>query len=82
MPLPGHTIEKSILKLDISKAHRRIKILRKDWKYIAAEVDGEIYLNLVGTFGVASAQWYWGRMAALILRILYNFLSMLKQKKH
>ena len=31
-----------------------------------------IWINLVGTYGVASAQLYWGRMAGLILRILYN----------
>ena len=31
-----------------------------------------IWINLVGTYGVASAQYYWGRMAGLILRLLYN----------
>ena len=31
-----------------------------------------IWINMVGTYGVASAQFYWGRMAGLILRILYN----------
>ena len=28
-------------------------------------------MNKVGTYGVASAQFHWGRMAALLLRILY-----------
>ena len=31
-----------------------------------------IWINLVGTYGLASAQYYWGRMAGLILRLLYN----------
>ena len=31
-----------------------------------------IWINLVGTYGLASAQFYWGRMAGLILRLLYN----------
>ncbi len=30
-----------------------------------------MWVNKVGTYGVASAQFHWGRMAALILRILY-----------
>ena len=58
-----------LLKLDVTKAHRRIKLLRKDWKYVAALLGDEVWLNTVGTYGVASAQYYWGRMAALILRI-------------
>ena len=31
-----------------------------------------IWINLVGTYGVASAQFYSGRMAGLILRLPYN----------
>ena len=31
-----------------------------------------IWINMVGTYGVASAQYYWGQMAGLILRLLYN----------
>ena len=61
-----------ILKTDASKAHRRIKVLPKDHRYICAEIGKDIYVNQVGTYGVASAQWYWGRMAALILRLLYS----------
>ena len=30
-----------------------------------------MWVNKVGTYGVASAQFHWGRMAALIRRILY-----------
>ena len=65
---PPNTV---MLKLDITKAHRRIKLKLKDWKYVAAKLDDEIWLNTVGTYGVASAQYYWGRMAALILRITH-----------
>ncbi len=31
-----------------------------------------IWVNPVGTSGVASAQYYWGRMAGLVLRLLYH----------
>ena len=30
------TTEVTMLKLDVTKAHRRIKILQKDWKYMTA----------------------------------------------
>ncbi len=60
-----------LFKLDITKAHRRIKIRRKDWKYITAKVGDQIWVNKCGTYGVSSAQYYWGRMAALTIRILY-----------
>ena len=60
-----------LLKADVSKAHRRIKILRSGWKYQVAQIDQQWWVNKVGTYGVASAQLYWGRMAALLLRILY-----------
>ena len=68
-------IKLTTLKTDVSKAHRRVKLLRKDWKYTAAEIEGDIYVNKCGTYGVASAQWYWGRMAALLLRLTYEILD-------
>ena len=58
-----------LLKLDASKAHRRIKVLRKDWRYMTAKIKGRIWVNKVGTYGVASAQYHRGRMAALLLRL-------------
>ena len=61
-----------LLKADVSKAHRRIKIRKQDWKYITAKVGDDIYVNKVGTYGVASAQYYWGRMAALIIRLMHE----------
>ena len=66
-----HATAYTILKLDVTKAHRRIKVLQKDWKYMTAKVGTGIWVNKVGTYGIASAQYHWGRMAALILRLLY-----------
>ncbi len=60
-----------LFKLDITKAHRRIKVRRSDWKYITAKVGNQVWVNKCGTYGVSSAQYYWGRMAALTIRILY-----------
>ena len=47
-----------VLIFDVSKAHRRCKLNSKDWKYATAKLaQDEIYVNLVGTYGIASAQW-------------------------
>ena len=56
----------------MTKAHRRVKVLSQDWRFQVAELEGEWWINKVGTYGMASAQLYWGRTAALILRLLYN----------
>ena len=60
-----------LLKADVTKAHRRVKVLPTDWCFQVAELEGEWWVNKVGTYGMASAQLYWGRAAALILRLLY-----------
>ena len=62
----------TILKVDVSKAHRRIKVLQKDWRYMTATIENQVWVNKVGPYGIASAQYHWGRMAALILRMLYH----------
>ena len=59
------------MKADVSKAHRRIKVQSNEWRYQVAQLDGEWWINKVGTYGMASAQLYWGRMAALLLRLCY-----------
>jgi hypothetical protein len=60
-----------ILKADVSKAHRRIKVLRPGWRFQIATNKGKFWVNKVGTYGMASAQYYWGRMAAALLRLCY-----------
>ena len=37
-----------------------------------AKLGTEWWVNKVGTYGMASAQLYWGRMAALLMRIFYS----------
>ena len=68
-PTQGETF--IILKADVTKAHRRIKVLPKDWKYQMACIQNRWWVNRVGTYGMASAQLYWGRKASLVLRLLY-----------
>ena len=62
---------------DISKAHRRIKIKRQDWGFQACRTrPGKVWLNCVGTYGMASASYYWSRAAAgLIVRLTHYVLG-------
>ena len=48
-----------------------VKVLRKDWRFQVASLGEEWWVNKVGTYGMASAQSYWGRLAALLLRVLH-----------
>ena len=68
---PEPATEWHILKADVTKAHRRVKIHSRDWRFQVAQIGDEWWVNKVGTYGMASAQLYWGRMAALLLRIIY-----------
>ena len=69
---PGPNQAWTLLKADIAKARRRIKVLPIDWRFQIAQLgERSWWINKVGTYGMASAQLYWGRMAALLLRITY-----------
>ncbi len=48
--------DQTIFKSDVSKAHRRCKVRSKDWKYQVAKILHEYWVNMVGTYGIASAQ--------------------------
>jgi hypothetical protein len=64
------------LIFDVSKAHRRCKLHPKDRKYATARLaQDEIYVNLAGTYGIASAQWWWGSQGAALHRIICNLLE-------
>ena len=38
---------------------------------MTARTSKGIWINKIGTYGVAIAQFHWGRMAALLLRLVY-----------
>eukprot|EP00971_Amphidinium_carterae_P314112 6243519-Amphidinium_carterae.1 len=63
------------LKLDVSAAHRRIRIRREDWRFLTTKCKDQWFVNLVGTFRVASMQFHWGRVAALLCRLSYHLAS-------
>ena len=62
---------------DASKAHRRIKVRREDWGLQGCRLEpGKVWVNKVGTYGVASAGYYWARLAAgALVRMFYYILG-------
>ena len=82
--MPGPKEEKAILRraagkphlqyfclqADVSKAHRRFLHRPRDWGLLAFRIreGDDIWLNRVGTFGIGSAGYWWGRLAGIISR--------------
>lgn len=69
-------VPRASLLYDISRAHKLIPILERDWGLQAFRMpgppDGQIYLHTRGTFGVASAAYYWQRVAAGMIRTVHR----------
>ena len=71
---------------DIAKAHRRYKHAEGEHGYLGCQIDTEeanpgepdsqtVYVNLVGTFGLSCASYWWTRIAACGLRLTYHLLG-------
>ena len=62
---------------DVNEAHRQVPVHPDDAPLQACQVrpGGPIFINLVGTFGVASAGYWWGRLGAALVRLLYAVLG-------
>ena len=58
---------------DISRAHKLIPIVRRDWGLQAFRLPGKhrpgkIFVHTRGTFGIGSAAYWWGRVASGVIR--------------
>ena len=60
------------LSADVTEAHRQVPIHPDDWHYLGCQVvpGGEVFVNTVDTFGIASASYYWSRVASSVGRLL------------
>ena len=60
----------------VTEAHRQEPVHPDDWHYLGCQVipGGDVFVNTVGTFGIASASCYWSRVAGAIGRLL-KYLS-------
>ena len=64
------------LLLDVSKAHRRIKIEEAEQGFLGCKLsDDLIWWNRVGTFGTSSAAYWWSRMMGGLVRLLHGLLG-------
>ena len=59
------------LTAGVTEAHRQVPIDPQDWHFLAAQIHpgSWVYVNKVGTFGIASASYWWSRVASAIGRI-------------
>eukprot|EP00438_Fugacium_kawagutii_P036576 Skav211973 [mRNA] locus=scaffold1330:10293:11657:+ [translate_table: standard] len=65
------------LVYDIKKAHELIPVREEDWALQAFRLPGErrddgVYVHTRGTFGIASAAYWWQRVAATAIRLLHR----------
>ena len=59
------------LTADVKEAHRQIPVAPADWPLHACQTrpGGPVYLNKVGTYGISSAGYWWGRVVAALHRL-------------
>ena len=63
---------------DVSKAHRRFKHCSEEHGYLACQInkgDNHIFVNKVGTFGISSAAYWWGRVFGATGRATHYLLG-------
>ena len=62
---------------DISRAHRLCRVREEDWPRQACRGSDpqKVYYNCVGTFGIASASYWWYRLMSGLGRLVYYCLQ-------
>ena len=63
---------------DFAKAHRRFKYCAEEQGFLACKAStssNTVYVNKVGTFGVASTPYWWARLSAALMRLVYWVLG-------
>ena len=58
----------------VHSSYRPFDHPEEEWGYLACRVGDSIYVNTVGTFGVGSAGYWWGRLAGIIMRCTMSLL--------
>ena len=72
------TEERCSVVYDIKRAHKLVPVVEKDWGLQAFRLPGAnrkgdgVYVHTRGTFGVASAAYYWQRLAATMIRVAHR----------
>ena len=74
LPLSPAQEELCALVLDVSKAHRRIKIRPEDQGLLCFHHRDKLYQCLTLNFGARASSYYWSRTAGLLCRLLRRLL--------
>ncbi len=69
-------VERLLVAFDIKSAHRLIPVQPEDWGFQAFRLEDSdlVYVNQVGTFGITTASFWWGRVAATLFRTFHRVL--------
>ena len=59
------------LTADVKEAHRQVPIHPDDWHLLVCQLENgrEVFVNIVGTFGVSSASYCWSQVSAAVGRL-------------
>ena len=61
---------------DVKNAHRLVKIVQREWGMLGCQLDDHsVWVNKVGTFGIASAAYWWSRLSGCLIRCVYGLLG-------
>ena len=66
------------MSADIQAAHRLVKIRRRDWPLLCCKADSNsrtVWCNVVGTFGVSSASYWWTRLFGALGRLVSGIMQ-------
>ena len=74
LPLSLAAEDLTALVLDVSKAHRRIKIRPQDQGLLCFHHRSKLYQCLTLNFGARASSYYWSRTAGLLCRLLHRMI--------
>ena len=74
LPLSSAAEDFTALVLDVSKAHRRIKIRPQDQGLLCFHHRAKLYQCLTLNFGARASSYYWSRTAGLLCRLLHRMI--------
>ena len=63
---------------DFGKAHRRFKYRSDEHGFLGCvvkESEGIVYVNKVGTFGISSTPYWWGRISGALIRLTHALIG-------
>ena len=75
LPVGAARKDFTALVLDVSKAHRRIKIRPQDQGLLCFHHRGKLFQCLTLNFGARASSYYWSRAAGLLCRLLRRIVD-------